>query len=54
MYVELPLLSNGICEKLLGDLIYIGPSIFCAGYEEGTKDSCQVNLYYTQKKKKRK
>ncbi|KAK0075483.1 hypothetical protein PV325_006827 [Microctonus aethiopoides] len=41
MYVELPLLSNVICEKLLGDLIYIGPSIFCAGYEEGTKDSCQ-------------
>lgn len=41
MYVDLPVVDNTLCGKLLENVTSILPGMFCAGYMEGQRDACQ-------------
>ena len=40
-YVNVPLMTNADCKKTGYEASSIKPSMVCAGYKEGKKDSCQ-------------
>ncbi|XP_033215705.1 trypsin-2-like [Belonocnema kinseyi] len=41
MFIDLPILSTKKCRELLHEVSLVPDGMFCAGYEEGLKDSCQ-------------
>lgn len=41
MYVDLPVLTMETCRQLLENVTNITPGMYCAGYMEGLRDSCQ-------------
>lgn len=47
--VDLPILENKVCQQWYKDekkTLTIVDTSMCAGYEEGGKDSCQVNQFF--------
>lgn len=42
MYVDLPIQSKKVCRELFVNVTDLPAGMFCAGYLEGGRDSCQV------------
>lgn len=42
MFVDLPVLSVETCNKIYENRTVLLPGMYCAGYADGGRDSCQV------------